>query len=247
MFRSVIKEEIQVPAQIEYLGELRNFVTKAGRKHGFSDTIVNAFKLSIDEAATNIIKHAYRDWEGTIKMRIVIKKNSMTVILIDQGKYFDPSRISDPDLNRYVNIGKKGGLGIFIIRKLIDEIDYRHTEEGNELRLTKYRVTEKKKRKVLAIPSLSLNLKTRYFAITATILTAAVLIVYFYFFFKHPKVVFNDFVNEKKPLCETIAKEVLKEGEKELNLVYVDSKVLEYTNEKMKYTVLLLLITLTGW
>ncbi|OPX24766.1 MAG: hypothetical protein B1H05_04640 [Candidatus Cloacimonas sp. 4484_140] len=232
MFRSVIKEEIQVPAQIEYLGELRNFVTKAGRKHGFSDTIVNAFKLSIDEAATNIIKHAYRDWEGTIKMRIVIKKNSMTVILIDQGKYFDPSRISDPDLNRYVNIGKKGGLGIFIIRKLIDEIDYRHTEEGNELRLTKYRVTEKKKRKVLAIPSLSLNLKTRYFAITATILTAAVLIVYFYFFFKHPKVVFNDFVNEKKPLCETIAKEVLKEGEKELNLVYVDSKVLEYINGK---------------
>ena len=48
-------------------------------------------------------------------------------------------RVQDPDLDRYVKIGKKGGLGIFIMRKLLDEIDYRHTEEGNELRLTKFR------------------------------------------------------------------------------------------------------------
>ncbi|HEX9974250.1 MAG TPA: ATP-binding protein, partial [bacterium] len=60
MFKAAINEEIKVPAHIDHLGDLRNFVTKAGRKHNFPPTVVNAFKLSIDEAATNIIKHAYR-------------------------------------------------------------------------------------------------------------------------------------------------------------------------------------------
>ncbi|NOZ60123.1 MAG: SpoIIE family protein phosphatase [Calditrichaeota bacterium] len=232
MFKSVIKEEIQVPAHIDYLGELRNFVTKAGRKHGFSDTVINAFKLSIDEAATNIIKHAYRDWEGNIKMRVIIKKNSMTVLLIDQGKFFDPSRVKDPDLKRYVDIGKKGGLGIFIIRKLIDEIDYRHTEEGNELRLTKYRQTVTKKKKKLPTPTLPGSLKTRYTAIAAGILTTLLVLSYTYFFFHRSRVVFNEFVQKERPVTQLIANQVLKEGEIDLNPVYVDAKVRELTKDQ---------------
>ncbi len=216
MFKSVIKEEIQVPAHIDYLGELRNFVTKAGKKHNFSDTVVNAFKLSIDEAATNIIKHAYRDWDGNIKLRVIIKKNSMTVLLIDQGKYFDPSRIQDPDLNRYVNIGKKGGLGIFIIRKLIDEIDYRHTEEGNELRLTKYQDKPKDK-KVIPTPTISVSLKTRYSVIAAGIITLLVILGYFYFFFKHGSEEKRGFIENKFALCNDIASVVIVSGENELN------------------------------
>lgn len=209
MFKSVTKEEIQVPAHVDYLGELRNFVTKTGRKHGFSDTIVNAFKLSIDEAATNIIKHAYRDWEGMIILRVIVKKESMTVLLIDQGKYFDPSRVQDPDLNRYVKIGKKGGLGIFIMRKLLDEIDYRHTEEGNELRLTKHK-DKKEKKKVISYPTLSFSLKTRYSLIAAGLLTSLVIIVYFYFFFQRSAQIFKTFVENEKPICESVAREVLR-------------------------------------
>jgi len=234
VFKSVIKEEIQVPAHIDYLGELRNFVTKAGRKHGFSDTIINAFKLSIDEAATNIIKHAYRDWEGNIKMRVIIKKNSMTVVLIDQGKFFDPSRVKDPDLKRYVDIGKKGGLGIFIIRKLIDEIDYRHTEEGNELRLTKYRQTAIIKKKKIPTPTLPGSLKTRYSAVAAGILTTLVVLGYTYFFFHRARVVFREFVRSEKPVAELIANQVLKDGEIDLNPVYVDAKVRELTKGHTK-------------
>ena len=63
MFQNILKEQLKVPARIEFLGELRDFVTKVGHRHGFSERVINAFKLSIDEAATNIIKHAYRDWE----------------------------------------------------------------------------------------------------------------------------------------------------------------------------------------
>ncbi len=233
MFKAAINEEIKVPAQIDYLGDLRNFVTKAGRKHNFPPTVVNAFKLCIDEAATNIIKHAYRDWEGMITMRVIVKKNSMTVILIDQGKYFDPSRVDDPDLKRYVDIGKKGGLGIFIMRKLLDEIDYQHTEEGNELRLTKYRDSSfrRKEGTPTPTPALSVSIKTRYSLITAAILTIVVTIGYFFFFFIHGNRVFNEFVIVEKFASEEVARIVV-QGNEELDDLIIGPIVNNYIKER---------------
>ncbi|HDP98074.1 MAG TPA: tetratricopeptide repeat protein [bacterium] len=229
MFNSVVKEEIKVPAHIDYLGELRNFVTKAGRKNGFSDSIVNAFKLSIDEAATNIIKHAYRDWEGMIKMRVIIKKNSMTVVLVDQGKYFDPTRVKNPDLNRYVKIGKKGGLGIFIMRKLLDDIEYRHTEEGNELRLTKYKSSvPTKKAKPITTPSLGLSVKSRYSLIAFLILSTLVVFGYIFLFFKHSNDVMKELEINERPICDIIAKEALRDPTEGLNMTYLMNKLPEY-------------------
>ncbi|MCZ6818593.1 MAG: ATP-binding protein, partial [Calditrichaeota bacterium] len=92
MFSSVEKQQLKVPAHIDYLGDLRDFVTKIGRKHKFSDKVVNAFKLAVDEASTNIIRHAYRDsgTQGLITLRAIVKKNSLTLSVIDQGVYFDP-------------------------------------------------------------------------------------------------------------------------------------------------------------
>ena len=165
MFKGVEKEQLKVPAHIDYLGDLRDFVIKIGRKNGFSDKDINAFKLSVDEASTNIIRHAYRetDDQGLITIRAVVKKNSLTLSLIDQGTYFDPKRVKNPDLNRYVDIGKKGGLGIFIMRKLMDEIDYRKTEEGNELRITKFHETAEKGKILSAVSTLPSSIKVKYF------------------------------------------------------------------------------------
>lgn len=183
MIKSLEKQQLKVPAHVDYLGDLRDFVTQIGRKHNFSDKIINAFKLSVDEAATNIIRHAYRETEGLITIRAVAKKNSLTISLIDQGKFFDPKRVKDPDLNRYVDIGKKGGLGIFIMRKLMDEIDYRKTEEGNELRITKYREAIEKKKILSSMSSIPFSIKAKYFLRTVGIVAGIITLSYFYFFF----------------------------------------------------------------
>jgi len=233
VIKNVIKEEIKVPGHIDYLGELRNFVTKTGKKHGFSDSVVNAFKLSIDEAATNIIKHAYRDKEGPITMRVVVKKNSMTVILIDQGKFFDPGRVQNPDLNRYVDIGKKGGLGIFIMRKLIDEIEYRHTEEGNELRLTKYRDGKFHKKELereeLPAPAslLALSLKSKYSLIAAGILTIIIIIGYLYYYITHGNQVVQDILTTEKMYSENIASTVIDPNANTLSIFYIGTHLSE--------------------
>jgi len=146
LFWRTKKYQLKVPAHVDYLGDLRAFITKIKEDFDFSDKVINAFRLSIDEAATNIIQHSYKDIEGQITIRASVKKNHLTVFIIDQGLFFDLRKIQDPDLNNYVNIGKKGGLGIFIIRKLMDEIDYYKTREGNVLKLTKYRDPQNKKR-----------------------------------------------------------------------------------------------------
>ena len=202
MFKTVIKEQLVVPAHIDYVADLREFVTKIGRKHGFSRNTINAFKLSIDEAATNIIKHAYRDSDGSITIRGIIKRNSLTFVLIDQGKYFDPRRVKDPDLKRYVKIGKKGGLGIFIMRRLLDSIDYRKTEEGNELRLTKNKEISFRHR--LQVPSLTLSLKARYWGITCAIITAVVLIGYMVLYFRREGQIMDTVLSRAEPIAVSL-------------------------------------------
>ncbi len=192
MFKRAIKEETKVPAEIRYLGDMRDFITRVGRRYGVSESIINAFKLAIDEAGTNIIRHAYRDWEGTITIRMVIQDKQVIVSLIDQGHAFDPNTVRDPDLNRYIEIGKKGGLGIFIIRRVIHAIDYHKTVEGNELRLIMNRDNAPRRR--LFIPDLSLTMKTRFSLVASGVLTVLVLAGMFWSYLQQePKILTEDF------------------------------------------------------
>ncbi len=199
MLSKVEKEQLKVPAQIDYLGDLRDFVTQLGKKHKFPDKVINAFKLAVDEAATNIIRHAYREKEGLITIRSIVRKSSLTICIIDQGTYFDPKHVKDPDLNRYMDIGKKGGLGIFIIRKLMDEIDYHKTEEGNELRITKYiDKPPAKERLVSTVSAIPLSIKARFFYRAIAIITLIIALGYLYFYLKADDQVMMQFMDESR-------------------------------------------------
>ena len=112
MLKNVVKEEIKVPGHIDYLGELRNFVTKTGKKHGFSDSVVNAFKLSIDEAATNVIKHANAK---KVKVSVRRRDNKISITVNDDGRGFDILKTQKMAV-------KKGGFGLFSIRERLEQI-----------------------------------------------------------------------------------------------------------------------------
>lgn len=174
LFKTSQKEEIKVPADMKYLGELRDFVVRIGRKNGFDEKVIGALKLATDEAVTNIIRHSYRDMpgQGYVTMRAIVKSTSLTIVVIDQGKTFDPRNAKAPNMQEYIKIGKKGGLGIFMLQKLMDEIDYHVTTEGNELRLVKYRKPQGARAKS-AIKQI--NLKNRYAIISSAALTLFVI------------------------------------------------------------------------
>ncbi len=177
MFKNVRKEEITIPAQMSYLTQVRDFIERIGKKYKFDDKIINSFKLVVDEACTNIIRHGYRDIKnGEITLKAIIRRLSLTIIIIDQGTSYDPRQANTPDLDKYIKIGKKGGLGILMMRKLMDDMQYAVTERGNELRLTKFR--EQTHEPFWLEKWHALNLKTKYSIIASIIFTLIALLFF---------------------------------------------------------------------
>jgi serine/threonine-protein kinase RsbW len=116
---------VQFAAKFEYLDEIREFVGDIARKGGFSDKDVYNIQLATDEAASNIIEHAYEKTpNGILELSCGMQGDVITIILIDRGESFDPSQIPLPDLKADLSNRKIGGLGIFLMRKLMDEVRY---------------------------------------------------------------------------------------------------------------------------
>ncbi len=116
---------VQFTAKFEYLDEIREFVGDIARAGGFGDKDVYNIQLAADEAASNIIEHAYEGVnDGLLELSCGVKGNAITIILVDHGESFDPSEIPLPDLKADLSDRKIGGLGIFLMRKLMDEVHY---------------------------------------------------------------------------------------------------------------------------
>jgi serine/threonine-protein kinase RsbW len=130
------------PAQFEFLDEIREFVAEIAREGGFTDKEVYALQLAADEAATNIIEHAYEgvsdaDFDVTCDMR----GDTLTITMRDVGKPFNPSNVKLPNLKADLSERKIGGLGLYLMRKLMDEVHYiSNPRTGNLLTMTKRRM-----------------------------------------------------------------------------------------------------------
>ena len=129
---------VQFAAKFEYLDEIREFVGAIARDSGFSDKDVYNIQLATDEAASNVIEHAYENIsDGMLELSCGVRDDLITIILIDHGESFDPSEIPLPDLKADLSDRKIGGLGIFLMRKLMDEVHYEVQKTGNVLTMIK--------------------------------------------------------------------------------------------------------------
>jgi anti-anti-sigma factor len=131
--------ELTVRAEEPQLGRVRDFMVEVCEEAGFNARETSNTKLAVDEACTNIIKHAYRGAgaTGDIRLRVEIGSGTVKIHLHDTGKHFDFTSITDPDLDQYVETGRKGGLGIYLINRLMDGVEYLGSDAGNEMVLTK--------------------------------------------------------------------------------------------------------------
>jgi len=164
--QNVTQEQITIPAHVHYLPAIRNFIASIAYKYRFTKNELNALTISVDEACTNIIKHGYVNiLSGSITMNVNVKSDRLVVELIDQGKSFDPNQVGDPNISQYIQVRKKGGLGIFIIRKFMDEIQYVTTGQENILRLIKLRASGSSHFSTLPINVLFKKLKEKLFSL----------------------------------------------------------------------------------
>jgi anti-anti-sigma factor len=128
---------LEVPADENNLSEVRDFIADICNRAGFSKSETNNTKLAVDEACTNIIKHAYRDKVGDVRIDVQAQPGKVEINIFDRGEPFDWSKVKEPDLDLYVEIGKKGGLGIYLMNRLMDTLSYSAAPGGNRLYMAK--------------------------------------------------------------------------------------------------------------
>ena len=130
-------ESMRQSAKLESLEGFMQFVTTSARDAGFPDKRVQEIELAVEEALVNIINYAYPDQDnGDVEVTCGLDGQGRLVIEIrDSGVPFDVGDQSDPDLNANIAERKIGGLGIFLIRKMADEMRYQRDGEENVLTL----------------------------------------------------------------------------------------------------------------
>jgi serine/threonine-protein kinase RsbW len=121
------------------LEQICSFVTRYAEKAGLDERQVYAVQLAVDEAATNIIEHGYREsGKGDVVITCTPKPDGLRVTLHDHAPPFDPEDVPAPVVDVPLEALKPRGLGIYLMRKMMDEVSYDfNAEKGNTLTMFK--------------------------------------------------------------------------------------------------------------
>ncbi|HEU4324819.1 MAG TPA: anti-sigma factor antagonist [Roseiflexaceae bacterium] len=130
---------LRVPATLDSLAHISAFINDAAGRVGLDDHSAWQVELAVDEAATNIIQHACDPGQpGEIELSWRVESDWLVVTLRDWGDPFDPSSIPAPDITSPLEERQAGGLGIFLMNRLMDSVSFEFdTANGNLLTMTK--------------------------------------------------------------------------------------------------------------
>jgi serine/threonine-protein kinase RsbW len=129
--------ELKVEGKLENLPALIDFVISSLRSMHASDGCAFDVQLAVDEIATNIIKYAYWKKPGPIWTSLSLDGDRVIVVIRDEGRPFDPTKVSPPELGRNIEDMAVGGLGIYLAKKVMGSIDYSHADGQNVLTMTR--------------------------------------------------------------------------------------------------------------
>lgn len=129
---------LNIAAERDNLAEIRRFVEESTATLGLEPAAIPDVGLAVDEAVTNIIVHGYQNRQGNLEIEIGREGNSLVIRLRDEATPFDLDSISPPDLTAPLEERSSGGMGVYLIRQIMDEAIYRVIPGGgNELTLVK--------------------------------------------------------------------------------------------------------------
>ncbi len=148
MIERVKKYQLKIPSNTENLEIIRNFVSEIARKVGFKNDDIHKIELAVDEACTNVIQHAYKEKSNQlIDIAVKLDYKKFSVVITDRGEGFRFEDIDVPDMEEYLAELKVGGLGIYLMKTLMDEVDYKKTDGKNQVKMVKYFFDKDKKDK----------------------------------------------------------------------------------------------------
>ncbi|MBI9045630.1 MAG: ATP-binding protein [Anaerolineaceae bacterium] len=127
------------PGNYRSLAKISEFYRQASIQAGFGMKTQYQIETAIDEACSNIIEHAYQgEGVGDILCSYAINNNELRIILEDQGQPFNSDLVSIPDTSAPLHERQNNGLGIYFMRKLMDEVEFVRVNDNNILTMVKY-------------------------------------------------------------------------------------------------------------
>lgn len=131
-------KEIIINNELAETVRIAQFIDELGMSLQLPSSITMTIGLAIEEAITNIIRHAYPTGQsGEITLRLHITSGMLTFLIIDDGISFDPTDKELPDTSLTLEQRLTQGLGLFLIRRTMDEVNYHTIDNQNQLTLVK--------------------------------------------------------------------------------------------------------------
>jgi serine/threonine-protein kinase RsbW len=134
----ILRQET-IPARLEYLRKSLDLVSSCARDQGFNQKKVLEIELAAEEALVNIFTYAYKGKEGDVEIACKLDNNfdneKFTIEIADSGEPFNVLSVADPDICADISERQPGGLGIFLMKKLMDDVQYAYDGNKNILRL----------------------------------------------------------------------------------------------------------------
>ena len=130
--------ELAVPADAAYLELVGQFVSFVAQRHGFTEREMARLRLATDEACANVVEHSTAESDVTCFTVVCeVDDQNLVVRIRDNGPLFDLEGVREPNLDAPLEKRAVGGLGIYLIRRLMDQVELRPLPSGKELVMTK--------------------------------------------------------------------------------------------------------------
>lgn len=130
--------DIHLDNRLSELDKLADEVERFGEANGFSSRTIYQIRLVLDELLTNVISYGYRDQDRhEIGVGMRLADGLLTIRLEDDATPFNPVEAGQPDLECPVEDRRIGGLGIHLVKKIMDQVEYERKEGKNLLMLVK--------------------------------------------------------------------------------------------------------------
>ena len=132
-------KEMTFKATLENIGHVTAFVEAALEEAGCGMKPLMQINVAMDELFANVARYAYPEKEGEATVRFDVEEETRTAVitLIDRGIPFNPLEVKEPDTTSPGDQRPIGGLGIFLVRKTMDAVEYRHEDGFNILTIRK--------------------------------------------------------------------------------------------------------------
>ena len=128
---------LKIPATLEGLDEVLDFVSSLLDAHGCTPKARAQLRMVMEELYVNVAHYAYPSGDGWAEIRGVVEDGVATFRLIDGGKPFDPLAKPDPNVQLSLEDRPIGGLGIYMVKSMVDEVGYEYRDGCNQITLRK--------------------------------------------------------------------------------------------------------------